>query len=282
MDGVALCDGGEDAAGYGGEVVAALGRQLATEFGRGFGEKNLRRMIQFAESFPDAEIVAALLRQLSWTHFTMLIPINEPLKRDFFAEMCRMEGWSTRVLRKKIDGMLYERTALSKKPEQLVRQELDSLRENDELRPDLVFQDPSLLDFLGLEDTYSDTVAGRVAPPNKMAPVGTWASPTTSRRGLARSITNDVPITRPMTGTRLAACDSGVSSTGVSATGAPSGGIEKTCQQVIETTPAPPDREGQEAPDDYRREEGRLSVTSCCSRPTPSAATARSCCLRDP
>jgi predicted nuclease of restriction endonuclease-like (RecB) superfamily len=146
----------EQRAEYGGEVVAALGRTLAAKFGRGFGEKNLRRMVQFAESFPDAEIVAALLRQLSWTHFTMLIPINEPLKRDFYAEMCRVEGWSTRVLRKKIDGMLYERTALSKKPEQLVRQELDSLRENDELTPDLVFQDPYLLDFLGLKDTYSE------------------------------------------------------------------------------------------------------------------------------
>ncbi len=146
----------EQRAEYGGEVVAALGRKLAEEFGRGFGEKNLRRMVQFAESFPHAEIVAALLRQLSWTHFTMLIPIDEPLKRDFYAEMCRVERWSTRVLRKKIDGMLYERTALSKKPEQLVRQELDSLRENDELTPDLVFQDPYLLDFLGLKDTYSE------------------------------------------------------------------------------------------------------------------------------
>jgi predicted nuclease of restriction endonuclease-like (RecB) superfamily len=143
-------------AAYGAEIVATLGRQLEVEFGRGFGEKNLRRMVQFAETFPDAEIVAALLRQFGWTHFTMLIPMQDALKRDFYAEMCRVERWSTRALRQKIDGMLYERIALSKKPDRLIRQELDKLRAEDALTPDLVLQDPYLLDFLGLKDTYSE------------------------------------------------------------------------------------------------------------------------------
>ena len=129
---------------------------MTAEFGRGFAEKNLRRMMQFAEVFPDPLIVAALLRQLGWTHFTLLIPIRDGLKRDFYAEMCRVERWSTRTLRQKIDSMLFERTALSKKPDQLIRQELDALREDDTLTPDLVFQDPYLLDFLGLNDTYSE------------------------------------------------------------------------------------------------------------------------------
>ena len=141
---------------YGAEILAALGRQLEARFGRGFGEKNLRRMVQFAETFPDSEIVAALLRQLSWTHFTMLMPLKDPMRRDFYAEMCRVERWSTRTLRAKIDSMLYERTALSSKPEKLIREELDALRKADELTPDLVFQDPYLLDFLGLRDTYSE------------------------------------------------------------------------------------------------------------------------------
>jgi len=132
------------------------GRQLEAQFGRGFGEKNLRRMVQFAEAFPDPEIVAALRRQLGWSHFKALIPMKEPLRRDFYAEMCRVEGWSTRTLQHKIDGMLYERTALSKKPEKLIREELDALRESDRLTPDLVFQDPYFLDFLGLEDTFSE------------------------------------------------------------------------------------------------------------------------------
>lgn len=146
----------ERRAAYGGEIIAALGQKLEARYGRGFGEKNLRRMVQFAEAFPDAEIVAALRRQLGWTHFKTIIPIEDPLKREFYAEMCRVEGWSTRALQQKIDGMLYERTALSKKPDQLIRKELSDLRERDRMTPDLVFQDPYLLDFLGLRDTFSE------------------------------------------------------------------------------------------------------------------------------
>ncbi len=146
----------EKRAEYGKQIVAALARQLEAEFGPGYGEKNLRRMMQFAEAFADSQIVAALLRQLGWTHFTLLIPIAETLKRDFYAEMCRMEGWNTRTLRQKIDSMLYERTALSKKPDNLIRQELKALRAEDRMTPDLVFRDPYILDFLGLKDTYAE------------------------------------------------------------------------------------------------------------------------------
>ena len=69
--------------------------QLGARYGGGFGEKNLRRMVQFSVVFPDTEIVAALLRELGWTHFTRLIPIKDPLKHEFYAEMCRVERWST-------------------------------------------------------------------------------------------------------------------------------------------------------------------------------------------
>nr|WP_233579059.1 DUF1016 N-terminal domain-containing protein [Tautonia sociabilis] len=71
---------------------------------------------QFAERFPDSEIVATLSRQLSWSHFVEIIPLDDPMKRDFYAEMCRIEGWSVRGLRDKLRGMLFERTALSKSP----------------------------------------------------------------------------------------------------------------------------------------------------------------------
>ena len=145
---------GEKRADYGKWIVAVLGRQLAAEFGAGFGEKNLRRMIQFAEAFPDEEIVAALRRQLGWTHFKALIPIKDPLKRDFYAQMCRVERWSTRTLTNKLDSMLYERTAISKKPEEVAEAELAALRREDQLTPDLVFRDPYILDFLGLKDRY--------------------------------------------------------------------------------------------------------------------------------
>ena len=146
----------EKRAEYGAEIVSALGRQLQTEFGRGFSEKSLRHMVRFAEVFPDEQIVSALRRQLGWTHFKSIIYLDDELKRDFYAEMCRIEKWSTRMLAKKIGGMLYERTALSKKPDQLIRQELAALREEDKLTPDLVFRDPYVLDFLGLKDTYAE------------------------------------------------------------------------------------------------------------------------------
>ena len=113
-------------------------------------------MVRFAEVFPDAKIVHALSAQLSWTHLRQIIYLDDPLKRDFYAEMCRIERWSTRTLEKKIGGMLFERTALSRKPEKLAAMELKQLREEDKLTPDLVFRDPYLLDFLGLKDTYSE------------------------------------------------------------------------------------------------------------------------------
>ena len=88
----------ERRAAYGAEIVSALGRQLEQEFGRGFSEKSIRHMLRFAEAFPDVEIVSVLLRQLSWTHFKALIYLDDPLQRDFYAEMCRIERWSTRIL----------------------------------------------------------------------------------------------------------------------------------------------------------------------------------------
>jgi predicted nuclease of restriction endonuclease-like (RecB) superfamily len=141
---------------YGAQIVAAVSRQLETQYGRGFNEKSLRRMVQFALAYPDAPIVATLSRQLGWSHFVELIPLKDALARDFYAEMCRVEKWSVRQLRERIDSMLYERTALSKKPDALIRQELATLRDKDELSPALVFRDPYMLDFLDLADTYSE------------------------------------------------------------------------------------------------------------------------------
>ena len=139
---------------YGEEIVSTLSRQLAVEYGRGFSAKNLRHMIRFAEVFADEAIVSTLWRQLSWSHFKEIIYQKDALQRDFYAEMCRVERWSVRTLRKKIDSMLFERTALSKKPDELIRIELDALRNEDRLTPDLVFRDPYFLDFLGLKDRY--------------------------------------------------------------------------------------------------------------------------------
>jgi len=146
----------EKRADYGEKIISTLSIQLVKEFGNGFSRPNLFRMVRFAEVFPDGKIVSTLSRQLSWSHFVEIIPFKDDLQRDFYAEMCRIERWSVRTLRKKIDGMLYERTAISKKPEKLVEKDLAALREEDRLTPDLVFRDPYFLDFLGLKDTYSE------------------------------------------------------------------------------------------------------------------------------
>lgn len=147
---------GEERAEYGKQIVSTLSRQLVESYGSGFSEKSLRRMIQFAEVFPNQKIVASLMRQLSWTHILEIIPIKDDLQRQFYTEMCRIERWSVRTLREKIRGMLYERTAISKKPNELIKQELKFLRDDDKLTPDLVFRDPYFLNFLGLKDTYSE------------------------------------------------------------------------------------------------------------------------------
>jgi predicted nuclease of restriction endonuclease-like (RecB) superfamily len=143
-----------DRAKYGKLILPTLSSKLTAEYGRGWSERNLAYMIRFSEVFPDMGILQALCANLSWTHFKTIIYIEDSLKREFYAEMCRVERWSTRTLQKKIDSMLYERTALSKKPDELIQDELQQLREEDRLSPDLVFKDPYFLDFLGLKDRY--------------------------------------------------------------------------------------------------------------------------------
>ena len=140
----------DERAEYGKQVVESLAKQLTREYGRGYTRDSLFRMVQFAEQFPDEKIVASLMRQLGWTHIIQLLPLKDELKRNFYAEMCAIEGWSVRTLQDKMKRMLFERTAIAKKPEDVAEQELKLLRERGELTPDLVFRDPYLLDFLGL------------------------------------------------------------------------------------------------------------------------------------
>ena len=146
----------KERAAYGKEILSTLSRELTQRYGRGFGKRNLHRMVKLAGAFPDENKVTTLSAQLGWSHFSELLLVKEPLARDFYAEMCRVERWSVRTLRAKIGGMLYQRTALSKKPEALIRQELDALQADDQLTPALVFRDPYLLDFLELHNSYSE------------------------------------------------------------------------------------------------------------------------------
>ena len=141
---------------YGKEIVATLWRQLSEEYGAAFSEKNLRRMMQFAKVFPEKEIVHTLCTQLSWSHIKLLIPIEAPLKREFYIEICKLEKWSVRTFQDRINSMLFERTAISKKPELTITNDLNQLKNEKQLSADLVFRDPYFLDFLGLKDTYSE------------------------------------------------------------------------------------------------------------------------------
>ncbi|MDA8417188.1 MAG: PDDEXK nuclease domain-containing protein [Betaproteobacteria bacterium] len=147
---------GGQRAEYGEQIVSTLSTQLVRDYGKSFGLRSLRRMVQFSEVFPDEQIVATLARQLSWSHFVEILSLKKPLEREFYAEMCRIEHWSVRTLRERIAGQLYLRTAISKKPEAVVQAEISHLRAGGQMTPDMVFRDPYMLDFLGLEDGYSE------------------------------------------------------------------------------------------------------------------------------
>ncbi len=137
-------------------VVDLLSETLTREYGRGFSRRNLFNMIRVADTFDEEKTVQTLSAQLSWSHFIEIIYLKDPLQRQFYAEMTRVERWSVRILRQKVQGMLYERTAISRKPEELARQELEALQEEDRMTADLVLREPYLLDLLGLADTYCE------------------------------------------------------------------------------------------------------------------------------
>lgn len=150
-----LLDG--ERAAYGKQIVSELATQLQTQYGsRGFQERNIRRMMQFADVFSDYSIVSQAATQLSWSHFIELLGIKDELKREFYLGMAINERWGRDTLRDKIDGMLYERTVISGKPDTTIKKELDNLRTGEPLSPDLVFKSPYFLDFTGLKGMYSE------------------------------------------------------------------------------------------------------------------------------
>ena len=141
---------------YGKQIVVSLTRQLTEKYGKGWDEKTLRHCLRSAETFSENLIISATQRQLGWTHLKTIMYLKDDLQREFYIELCIIERWSTRKLQERIDSMLYERTAISKKPKLLIKKEIKELREEDKLTPDLVFRDPYFLDFLGLKNTFSE------------------------------------------------------------------------------------------------------------------------------
>lgn len=142
---------------YGEQVLNRLAERLTLKYGKGFSRPNLFRIVRFARFYPEKEIVSTLSRQLSWSHLTLICAIEDALKRDFYIQMCHIEQWSVRHLKQKIDGMLFERTALSKKPDQVIKKSLKDFNDNGELSPDFVFHDPCFLHFTGLKESYSES-----------------------------------------------------------------------------------------------------------------------------
>lgn len=142
---------GGERAQYGAQLMDRLGERLAGEFGRGFEAKNLRRMVQFAQAFPDAEIVASLMRQLSWTHFLQLLPLKSEPARHFYASQCMAERWSVRELHRQIERKAYERSEIaSAQGDALIAPSADANA------PAVVFKDPYFLDFLGLRQGHDE------------------------------------------------------------------------------------------------------------------------------
>jgi len=91
---------------YGEQILATLSQELVRDYGRGFNISALTRMVKFTEAFPDENIVATLSRQLSWSHFIEILPLKQPLEREYYAELCRVERWSMRTLRERIASQL--------------------------------------------------------------------------------------------------------------------------------------------------------------------------------
>lgn len=141
---------------YGQQIVKKLSIRLTERYGNGWSEKKLRHCLRAAETFDEDDIVSASQRQLTWTHIKSLIYIKDPLERQFYAQMCGIEHWDTRTLDEKIDQQLYQRAAISRRPEEIIKQELDEVKAKNNLLPDLVFRSSYFLDMLGLPDIFTE------------------------------------------------------------------------------------------------------------------------------
>lgn len=144
-------------ADYGNQIIDTVSAQLSLQFGKGYSRSGLFRMVRFAKLYPDNQIVATVSRQLSWSHVVLLCQMDEEIKRDFYLQMACIEHWGVRTLREKMGSMLFERTVISKQPEEVIKYELKKLAQTQQLTPELVFRDPCFLDFIGLNTKYSES-----------------------------------------------------------------------------------------------------------------------------
>jgi predicted nuclease of restriction endonuclease-like (RecB) superfamily len=130
-------------ADYGKLVVPTIANQLVINYGKSFEEKNLRRMMQFAEVFAEFEIVVTLSRQLNWSHFLNLIPLKKEDARVYYAQKIAEEQWSVREARNQIERKAFERQEIANVEVSLENTGLTN-----------TFKNPYFLDFLGLKEGY--------------------------------------------------------------------------------------------------------------------------------
>lgn len=144
-------------AAYGDRIQKLVSEKLTAEFGSGWGLRKVQHCVRSADTFSEEQIMSAVRSQLGWTHLKLIMAERDPIKREFYLSLCGHEHWSTRTLEDKMDGMLYERSAIAQKPEALIKKELAQIREKGALTPDVVFKSSYILDFLHLKGQYSES-----------------------------------------------------------------------------------------------------------------------------
>jgi hypothetical protein len=137
---------GAQRAGYGQELLKDLSRRLTADFGRGFDRSNLQFMRVFYLLFPNCD---ALRRELSWTHYRILLKVEKPDARSFYEQEAVAARWSTRELERQVDSLLFERLALSRDKAGLL--EL-AAKGHEICQPTDLVKDPYVLEFTGLAD----------------------------------------------------------------------------------------------------------------------------------
>ena len=140
--------GENDRAEYGKKLLEYLSEQLTNEFGKGFTVTNLKNMRQFYRTFP---IRQTLSSELSWSHYNLIMRIENEKIRNFYVEECVKSNWSVRQLKRQIETFYYERLLISQDKESLSKE--IELIEN--VEPKNIIKDPYVLEFLGLEGKTS-------------------------------------------------------------------------------------------------------------------------------
>lgn len=132
------------------KLLASLAKKLAEEYDNGFTKKTLKQMIQFCTLFSDARTASLLAQDLTWDHFVALIPIRNPMKRNFYAELSRMEGWTPDELNEQIENMMFEKAAMNTTSSTDKAIQLFSALRGDESSPldKFIYDDSSPLDDL--------------------------------------------------------------------------------------------------------------------------------------